>query len=134
MARRPEGAPRPRERGVYIISVAAELAGVHPQTLRMYERKGLLSPRRTAGNSRRYSQSDVDQLRRIQRLTQDEGVNLAGVRIIMELEEQLNEMRRQLERARRRMAEAQLRTSEASRRSSWGALVRLTDVRNIFDR
>src|SRR6266498_1786178 len=74
------------ERAVYVISVAADLAGVHPQTLRIYERKGLLSPQRTSGNTRRYSERDVEQLRRIQRLTQDEGVNLAGVRLIMELQ------------------------------------------------
>src|SRR5437868_6630888 len=78
-SRQPQGTYE--ERAVYVISVAADLAGVHPQTLRIYERKGLLSPQRTAGNTRRYSERDVEQLRQIQRLTQDEGVNLAGVRI-----------------------------------------------------
>ncbi len=72
-------------RAVYIISVAAELAGVHPQTLRIYERKGLLEPARTTGGSRRYSQADIDHLRRIQDLT-DEGLNLAGVKKVLELE------------------------------------------------
>ena len=73
------------ERAVYIISVAAELAGVHPQTLRIYERKGLLRPKRTQGNTRRYSDADVELLRSIQALTQDEGINLAGIKRIIEL-------------------------------------------------
>ncbi len=79
-------------RAVYIISVAAELAGVHPQTLRIYERKGLVQPHRTSGNTRRYSAADIDRLRRIQRLTQ-EGVNLAGAKRIMALEEELHRVR-----------------------------------------
>lgn len=74
---------------VYVISVAAELAGMHPQTLRMYERKGLLRPQRTAGNTRRYSRRDITRLQRIQHLTQVEGMNLAGVRVVMDLLEQL---------------------------------------------
>jgi MerR family transcriptional regulator/heat shock protein HspR len=81
------------ERAVYVISVAAELAGVHPQTLRIYERKGLLSPKRTAGNTRRYSERDIERLRAIQALTQQEGVNLAGVRMIMEMQAELERMR-----------------------------------------
>jgi MerR family transcriptional regulator/heat shock protein HspR len=76
------------ERALYVISVAAELAGVHPQTLRIYERKGLLSPARTSGRSRRYSDHDIAMLRRIQELT-TEGVTLAGVQRILDLEEQL---------------------------------------------
>jgi MerR family transcriptional regulator/heat shock protein HspR len=84
------------DRAVYIISVAAELAGVHPQTLRIYERKGLLRPARTSGNTRRYSERDIDRLRTIQQLTQA-GVNLAGVKLIMELQEEVEEARRQLE-------------------------------------
>ena len=83
------------ERAVYIISVAAELAGVHPQTLRIYERKGLLRPKRTQGNTRRYSPADV-QLLRIQSLTQDEGVNLAGVKRIMELRAQMEQLQRRV--------------------------------------
>jgi len=74
-----------RVRAVYIISVAAELAGVHPQTLRIYERKGLLEPARTTGGSRRYSEADIAHLRRIQELT-DEGLNRAGVKRVLELE------------------------------------------------
>jgi MerR family transcriptional regulator/heat shock protein HspR len=82
------------DRAVYIISVAAELTGVHPQTLRIYERKGLLSPKRTSGNTRRYSERDIRRLQTIQDLTQNEGVNLAGVRMIMELENEVDRLRR----------------------------------------
>jgi MerR family transcriptional regulator/heat shock protein HspR len=82
----------PDERAVYIISVAAELAGVHPQTLRIYERKGLLRPQRTEGNTRRYSASDILRLRTIQELTQEEGVNLAGVKRIMELQSEIERL------------------------------------------
>jgi MerR family transcriptional regulator/heat shock protein HspR len=85
------------DRAVYIISVAAELAGVHPQTLRIYERKGLLRPKRTQGNTRRYSDADVELLRAIQSLTQDEGVNLAGVKRIMELRAQMVELEHRVE-------------------------------------
>ena len=79
------------ERALYIISVAAELAGVHPQTLRIYERKGLIEPSRTEGRSRRYSDRDIALLQRIQELT-NEGVSLAGVRRILELEAELDEV------------------------------------------
>ena len=81
-------AERPELEAVYVISVAAELAGVHPQTLRIYEQKGLIRPHRTSGNSRRYSEEDIDQLRRVQALTQ-RGVNLAGAKRIIELEDQV---------------------------------------------
>lgn len=80
---------------VYIISVAAELAGVHPQTLRQYERRGLLAPNRTGGGSRRYSESDIAALRRIQALT-DEGLNLAGVKRVLALEAQLFEVEQRM--------------------------------------
>src|SRR5207245_8720271 len=83
-----------QDRAVYIISVAAELAGVHPQTLRIYERKGLLTPARTPGNNRRYSERDIARLRMIQRLTQEEGLNLAGVQMIIEMEDELERLRR----------------------------------------
>ncbi len=79
---------RRREQAVYVISVAAELAGVHPQTLRIYERKGLLAPQRTTGRTRRYSERDIELLRRIQELTND-GVSLAGVQRILALEDEL---------------------------------------------
>jgi MerR family transcriptional regulator/heat shock protein HspR len=82
-------------RAVYVISVAAELAGVHPQTLRNYERSGLLDPSRTAGGSRRFSDQDLDRLRRIQELT-SEGLNLEGVRRVLQLERELAELRTQL--------------------------------------
>jgi MerR family transcriptional regulator/heat shock protein HspR len=87
---------RSEDRAVYIISVAAELAGVHPQTLRIYERKGLLRPARTAGNTRRYSERDIDRLRLIQELTQA-GVNLAGVKRIIQLRREVELARQQLE-------------------------------------
>src|SRR3990170_9165961 len=87
MARRSD-----RDQAMYVISIAAELAGVHPQTLRVYERKGLVQPHRTEGNTRRYSEEDIVRLRKIQQLTQ-EGINLAGVMKIMELEVELQTMR-----------------------------------------
>jgi MerR family transcriptional regulator/heat shock protein HspR len=81
---------------VYVISVAAELAGVHPQTLRIYERKGLVDPGRTTGGSRRYSEADIAQLRRIQELTND-GLNLAGVKRVLELEAEIERLRARAE-------------------------------------
>src|SRR3977135_2458840 len=87
-----------RNRAVYVISVAAELAGVHPQTLRIYERKGLVDPARTLGGSRRYSDADINQLRRIQALT-NEGLNLAGVKRVLDLEAEVAELRRVLDEA-----------------------------------
>ena len=86
---------RTTTQAVYVISVAAELAGVHPQTLRIYERKGLLDPARTQGGNRRYSDHDLDRLRRIAELT-DEGLNLAGVRRVLELESEIAQLRQQL--------------------------------------
>jgi MerR family transcriptional regulator/heat shock protein HspR len=87
------------QRALYIISVAAELAGVHPQTLRIYERKGLIEPQRTSGRSRRYSERDISRLQRIQTLTNG-GVSLAGVKRIIELEEQLAATFAEIERLR----------------------------------
>jgi MerR family transcriptional regulator, heat shock protein HspR len=81
---------------VYVISIAAELAGMHPQTLRTYERKGLIDPARTEGNTRRYSRRDIDRLRFIQTLTQDEGLNLAGVRVVLQMGEQLQRSRQRV--------------------------------------
>jgi MerR family transcriptional regulator/heat shock protein HspR len=89
---------------VYVISVAAELAGVHPQTLRIYERKGLVEPGRTQGGSRRYSEADIAMLRRIQDLT-NEGLNLAGVKRVMELESEVARLRAEAEALRRRAAD-----------------------------
>ena len=88
---------RDPQRAVFVISVAAELAGVHPQTLRIYERKGLLDPARTGGGSRRYSEIDIERLRRIQELT-NEGLNLAGVKRVLELEALVDELREHLVR------------------------------------
>lgn len=92
------------KRAVYVISVAAELTGVHPQTLRIYERKGLLDPARTVGGSRRYSELDLERLRRIQDLT-NAGLNLEGVRRVMELEAEVAQLRDDLELARRQALE-----------------------------
>ncbi len=83
-----------KHRAVYIISIAAELTGVHPQTLRVYERKGLIAPARTGGMSRRYSEVDLDRIRRVQELT-SQGLTLAGVAMVMRLEEELRIVRRQ---------------------------------------
>lgn len=92
-------------RAVYVISVAAELAGVHPQTLRIYERKGLVLPARTTGGSRRYSDADISQLQRIQQLT-DDGLNLAGVKRVIELEAEISRLNQQLHRLKEQSAEA----------------------------
>ena len=85
-----------RDRGVYMISVAAELAGMHPQTLRIYESRGLIQPKRSPKNTRLYSQEDVDRLRRIQELTSELGMNLAGVEKVFELEQEIDRMRRRM--------------------------------------
>lgn len=89
---------------VYVISVAAELAGVHPQTLRIYERKGLVEPGRTSGGSRRYSEADIELLRRIQDLTND-GLNLAGVKRVLQLEAEVHALRSELAANRERVAD-----------------------------
>ena len=95
-------ADRPR----YMISVAAELAGMHPQTLRVYEQRGLLRPQRTAGNTRLYSDGDIERLRLIQRLTSELGLNLAGVERVLRLEDDLQQLRRRLERMELEMRRA----------------------------
>jgi MerR family transcriptional regulator/heat shock protein HspR len=93
---------RPR----YMISVAADLVGMHPQTLRIYESKGLIRPKRTAGNTRLYSEADIERLRLIQQLTNDLGLNLAGVEQVMQLQDEVERMRRTLNRMEREMREA----------------------------
>ena len=92
------------DRGVYMISVAAELAGMHPQTLRIYETRGLIQPKRSPKNTRLYSQADVDRLRRIQELTSELGMNLAGVEKVFELEQEIERMQRRM-RSLERQAE-----------------------------
>jgi MerR family transcriptional regulator/heat shock protein HspR len=103
---------RSRTQAVYVISVAAELAGMHPQTLRIYERKGLLEPARTAGGNRRYSDDDIERLRRISDLAA-EGMNLAGIRRVMELEEEVLRLRAELDRVTTVAADA---VADAERR------------------
>ena len=103
------------ERALYIISVAAELAGVHPQTLRIYERRGLIEPKRTEGRSRRYSDRDIELLQHIQELT-NEGVGLAGVKRILELEAALEDAAAEIESLRARMRQARRDIAEAEER------------------
>jgi len=91
-------------RGVFMISVAAELAEMHPQTLRMYETRGLISPKRSPKNTRLYSQDDVDRLRRIQQMTAEEGLNLAGVETVLEMEAELERARVEMAKLRERTA------------------------------
>jgi MerR family transcriptional regulator, heat shock protein HspR len=88
--------PKERESRTFLISVAAELAGMHAQTLRTYDRLGLVTPRRTSGGGRRYSEHDLDLLREVQRLSQDEGVNLAGIKRIIELTNQVGALQARL--------------------------------------
>ncbi|HEX9696943.1 MAG TPA: helix-turn-helix transcriptional regulator [Actinomycetota bacterium] len=120
-----------RDRALYVISVAAELSGVHPQTLRMYERKGLLAPQRTAGNNRRYSQRDIDRVRLIQSMTQEHGMNLAAVEVVIALQRELDDARQRLdvlegEVERVRREQAQLASA------SGGALVLRRDIQDLF--
>jgi MerR family transcriptional regulator, heat shock protein HspR len=127
---------RSETRAVYVISVAAELAGVHPQTLRIYERKGLVEPARTQGGSRRYSEADISLLRRIQDLT-EEGLNLAGVKRVLDLEAELARLQNELERSRAEANAAVERTHRQYRRDLVPvrqAVVRFGDSRRIFDR
>ena len=108
-------AARDRRQALFVISVAAELAGVHPQTLRIYERKGLVDPARTGGNSRRYSEEDIERLRRIQSLT-NEGLNLAGVKRVLELEDLVAALEAQLAETRAEAREAVDRVRRSHRR------------------
>jgi MerR family transcriptional regulator/heat shock protein HspR len=114
------------ERGVFMISVAAELAAMHPQTLRMYEARGLITPKRSPKNTRLYSQADVERLRRIQRMTSEEGLNLAGVETVLDLERRLERMGVEMARMRKRAAQMEsTRTQELERlrKSVGGELV-----------
>ena len=105
------GGPFDESRAVFMISVAAELADMHPQTLRMYESRGLISPQRSPKNTRLYSYEDVERLRRIQSMT-EQGLNLAGVETVLELEQQINRMRSELARMRKRTTELERRMLE----------------------
>jgi MerR family transcriptional regulator/heat shock protein HspR len=130
----PRGSPRAdrdararfdESRAVFMISVAAELAEMHPQTLRMYEARGLITPQRSPKNTRLYSYEDVERLRRIQRMT-DEGLNLAGVETVLELERQITRLRGELGRMRKRAAELEremLAEIERVRRSGRAEIV-----------
>jgi MerR family transcriptional regulator/heat shock protein HspR len=100
------------ERGVFMISIAAELAHMHPQTLRIYEARGLIHPQRSPKNTRLYSQRDVERLRRIQQMTSEQGLNLAGVETVLEMEERVERMRAELERMRRRAEQLERRWNE----------------------
>jgi MerR family transcriptional regulator, heat shock protein HspR len=131
------------DRGVFMISVAAELAEMHPQTLRMYEQRGLIEPKRSPKGTRLYSHADVERLRRIQQMTADLGMNLAGVERVFELEEKLSAMSAKVRRLEKRAGElaAEVERLEALRRSlraeivpyvRGGAIVRAGDVQPRF--
>ena len=123
---RREGERIDQDRGVFMISVAAELAEMHPHTLRMYEARGLITPKRSPKNTRLYSQADVERLRRIQQMTNDEGLNLAGVETVLSLERRLERMRSEMTRMRKRAAEMESRMTEELerlRKSLGGELV-----------
>jgi MerR family transcriptional regulator/heat shock protein HspR len=130
------------DRGVFMISVAAELAEMHPQTLRMYEARGLIEPKRSPKGTRLYSQKDVNRLRRIQEMTAELGMNLAGVERVFELEQQLEMMSRKVSALQKRADElgAEVQRLEAIRRDlraeivpyvRGGALVRHADLRGL---
>ena len=112
-----------RNRPLYMIGVAAELAGMHPQTLRSYEQKGLVTPQRTRGNTRMYSQADIERLALINELT-DEGINLAGVIRILDLQGRLNERDRELDDLHRRVRRLADRVHELETRESINSLVK----------
>lgn len=121
-----------RNEAVYIISVAAELAGVHPQTLRIYERKGLIEPYRTPGGTRRYSDEDLERLGLIQALTAD-GVNLEGVRRVLRLREENRRLRGQVDRLRRLLGDAERRMAGHGAGGPTVHSVRMKQPRNLPD-
>ena len=104
------------DRPIYMISVAAELVGVHPQTLRLYENKGLVRPQRTPGGTRLYSESDVERLQIVQRLTTEVGLNLAGVELVLRLEDELRKAHAQIERMQKQLREDIQRVHKEYRR------------------
>jgi MerR family transcriptional regulator/heat shock protein HspR len=126
------------DRGVFMISVAAELAEMHPQTLRMYEQRGLIEPKRSPKGTRLYSHEDVDRLRRIQEMTNELGLNLAGVEHVLRLEQELDRARRRVDALERRTEELQVemvqRIDEVRRELRGGELVPLKHTRDIVPR
>ena len=118
------------ENALYVISIAAELAGVHPQTLRVYERKGLVQPHRTEGNTRRYSEEDIVRLRRIQALTQ-EGLNLAGVMKVMELEQEMERLKARHDQALAELDRMRGEFQELLEARDHNSLVPYRDVRRV---
>jgi MerR family transcriptional regulator, heat shock protein HspR len=120
------------ERPRYMISVAAELVGMHPQTLRVYESKGLIRPKRTGGNTRLYSEADLERLRLIQQLTNELGLNLAGVEHVLRLQDEVQRMRRMLDRMEREMREAVHEVHRQYRRDlvPWKAPIDLIPTRH----
>ena len=119
-----------KNRPLDMISIAAELAGVHPQTLRSYEQKGLVTPRRTSGNTRMYSQADIDRLNLINELT-SEGINLAGVTRILDLQSRLDEREEEVEDLHARVRRLADRVRELETRTPVGAIVRVTPTRRL---
>lgn len=119
-----------RNRPLYMISVAAQLAGVHPQTLRAYEQKGLVSPQRTSGNTRMYSPADIERLELINELT-SEGINLAGVTRILDLQSRLDEREEEVEDLHARVRRLADRVRELENRTPVGAIVRVTPTRRL---
>ena len=123
-----------REHRLFMISVVSEMLGIHPQTLRLYEREGFIKPKRSGGNTRLYSEEDVEKLEMVLRLTRELGVNLAGVEVILSMREQMEQMRREMEETIGQLREElarELRRREATR----GALVPVTRIwKRIDDR
>ncbi len=116
-----------KNRPLYMISVAADLAGLHPQTLRIYEAKGLVQPQRTSGNTRMYSQADVERLELVSQLT-DEGINLAGVVRILDQKERLDKMEAELEEMRRKLSRAESQLHEMEMRQTITTLAKQEDA------
>ena len=104
------------ERPIYMISVAADLVGMHPQTLRIYETRGLVRPKRTAGNTRLYSEADLERLRLIQRLTTELGLNLAGVELVLRLEDELRKAHARIERLQQQLRDEVAKVHKQYRR------------------
>ena len=122
------------DRPIYMISVAAELVGMHPQTLRMYENKGLVRPKRTPGGTRLYSEADVERLQIIQRLTTELGLNLAGVELVLRLEDELRKAHARIERLQQQLRDEVQRVHKEYRRDLvlYRAEISLAITRNLY--